>query len=114
MKKLLFLFVMLFCVSSITTYASFPVTNNDITHEVVIDEPNSQAPAPYSGGTNAFGIVALCCGILGLLILPILFGPLAIVFGAIGLNKKGKGMAITGFVLGIVQIIVMIALLASI
>ena len=110
MKNILLLLLLLTTINSVT-YASFPVTNNDITHEVMVDEPNSQAPV--SGDTNAFGIVALCCGVVGLIILPILFGPLAIVFGALGLNKSGKGMAISGLVLGIVQIIIMIALIAT-
>ena len=55
----------------------------------------------------------MICGILGLFI-PFLFSFLGIIFGGIGISKikknpgefKGKGMAITGLVTGIVGIVV--------
>jgi hypothetical protein len=52
---------------------------------------------------NGFGIVSLVTGIVGLYY-PFL-APVAIVFGAIGLNKRQRGMAIAGLVLGIVSIV---------
>ncbi len=57
------------------------------------------------------GIVALCCGILGLftgwLAIP------AIIFGAIGMShgKAHRGMAIAGLVMGIVTIVVVLFLI---
>ena len=75
------------------------------------------APAPRAATgerTSGFAITALVMGILGFLV----FGPLAIlaiIFGAIGIsqankdpNVKGKGMAVTGLVLGIVAIAIWI------
>lgn len=53
---------------------------------------------------NGYGIVSLVTGIAGIIAFPWL-APVAIVFGAIGLNKRQKGMAIAGFVLGIVTIV---------
>ena len=38
MKKLLFLFVILFSVSSMTTYASFPVSENNVESEAVLTQ----------------------------------------------------------------------------
>lgn len=52
---------------------------------------------------NGFGIVSLVTGIVGLYY-PFL-APVAIVFGAIGLNRRQRGMAVAGLVLGIVSIV---------
>tara|TARA_B110000495_G_C22594094_1_gene355855 strand:+ start:163 stop:471 length:309 start_codon:yes stop_codon:yes gene_type:complete len=38
MKKLLFLLVMLFSITSMTTYASFPVAGNNVESEVVVTQ----------------------------------------------------------------------------
>ena len=59
-------------------------------------------------------LTGMICGILGLLVTPFLFATLGVIFGGIGLSKikknpekfKGKGMAITGLVTGIVAIVV--------
>jgi len=60
------------------------------------------------------GIVALVCGILGFFFgFPAI---LAIIFGAIGMgrNKRHHGMAVAGFVLGIiVTVIMLLALLLA-
>lgn len=58
---------------------------------------------------NGFGIVSLVTGIASI-ILPYL-APVAIVFGAIGLNKRLRGLAIAGMVLGIVTIVFYIAVI---
>ena len=58
-------------------------------------------------------LTGMICGILGLLVTPFLFSTLGIIFGGIGLSKikknpekyKGKGMAVTGLVTGIVAIV---------
>ena len=62
------------------------------------------------GDGSGWGIASLVCGILGLLFLPILFGPLAIIFGALGLNKPLKGLAISGMVLGFISLVVIFLL----
>lgn len=67
------------------------------------------APAPSAAGerTSGMAITALVTGIAGFLFYPV--AVLAIIFGAIAMgqtnkdpNLKGKGMAVTGLVLGIV------------
>ena len=69
-----------------------------------------KSPAKTMGDGSGWGIASLVCGILGLLFLPILFGPLAIIFGALGLNKPLKGLAISGMVLGFISLVVIFLL----
>ena len=70
------------------------------------------AKPSYSPGDSGWaGIVALCCGVLGCFLgWPAI---LAIIFGAIGMgrNKRYKGLAITGFVLGLVITVFLLAAL---
>jgi len=72
---------------------------------------------PSDVGTDGLSIAAMCCGIFGLLVLGT--GTLGIIFGAIGLGKsirtgkKGKGMAITGMVTGLIKMIIILAVLAT-
>jgi hypothetical protein len=59
------------------------------------------------GAWDIFSILSFGFGIIGILAVPILFGILAIIFGAIGLSRtkngarRGRGFAIAGFVLGL-------------
>lgn len=58
------------------------------------------------------GIVALVCGVLGLFLgFPAI---LAIIFGAMGMgrNKKHRGMAVAGFVLGIIVTVLLLLAIA--
>ena len=59
-----------------------------------------------NGGGNGFSIASLVLGILGLFRYGWLLGPLAIIFGIIGLNREGRGMALAGLILGILDIII--------
>jgi len=54
-----------------------------------------------SGG---FGTTALVCGLVGIFLFGIVLGPLAIIFGGIGISKKQK-YSVAGLVLGIISII---------
>lgn len=58
---------------------------------------------------NGFGIVSLVTGIASLLF-PYL-APVAIVFGAIGLNKRQRGLAIAGMVLGIITFVIYVGVI---
>ena len=76
-------------------------------------------PQPVQQGSNGLAIAGLVCGIISLLLLWFILGPLAIIFGGIGLSRankgaSGKGMAIAGIVLGIVAIVGYIILIAAI
>ena len=63
-------------------------------------------------------IASLVCGLVGLLIFGFVLGPLAIIFGAVGIGKanklggKGKGMAIAGLIIGAVDVLLIIVFLA--
>jgi len=54
---------------------------------------------------NGFGIVSLVTGIISLYPSFLFLAPVAIIFGAIGLNKRQRGLAVAGMVLGIVSIV---------
>jgi hypothetical protein len=74
--------------------------------------------SPYGGpyvrpeGTNSTAIVSLVLSLVGLLICPILFSVLAIIFGCIAQSQirqsrgreGGEGLAIAGIVLGVIGI----------
>ncbi|MFB8245282.1 DUF4190 domain-containing protein [Streptomyces sp. NPDC001046] len=64
--------------------------------------------------TNGLAIASLCCGIIGLFFLNIILGPLAIVFGAIARRSAGNGagMAKAGIILGVVDVVLWLILLA--
>ena len=53
------------------------------------------------------GTASLVCGILGLFLFPFILSTLAIIFGAIGMNRNEKH-AQTGLILGIIGWVVMI------
>jgi hypothetical protein len=75
----------------------------------------------YGTGTaqsgNGLAVAGLVCGLVGLLFLPIILGPLALIFGGIGWSKanrgaKHKGVAIAAVVLGIADLVIMAVLFA--
>jgi hypothetical protein len=69
--------------------------------------------------TNGLAIAALVCGIVGILILNVILGPLAFIFGLVSRNQikraggrqKGEGMAIAGIVLGPIDLVLGILVL---
>tara|TARA_B110000902_G_C14151454_1_gene529701 strand:+ start:72 stop:458 length:387 start_codon:yes stop_codon:yes gene_type:complete len=128
MKKLLLLFV-LTTVTNIA-FASFPVktekaktvlteqvsieTDTNILTEteaaqIAVIESIEEYPAP-SRDAIWMGIVSFSCAMLAWAV----FWPLAIpavIFGAMGLNKRLKGFAISGMTLGVLALIVIAAVL---
>jgi hypothetical protein len=71
----------------------------------------SKALSNSGDGGMGFSIAALVLGIIGLFVLPWLLGPLAIIFGALGLNRGGRGMAIAGLVLGVIDLVLWVLFL---
>lgn len=66
---------------------------------------------------NGMAIASLLCAIVGLLILEIILGPLAIIFGAIGLSRANKGapnrgLAVAGLLIGGFDVLVFLLLIA--
>jgi len=75
-----------------------------------------QATSTTQNG-NGMAVAGLVCGLVGLLFLPIILGPLALIFGGIGWSKanrgaKHKGIAIAAVVLGIADLVLMAVLFA--
>lgn len=76
------------------------------------------SPSAASSGarTNGLAIAGLVCGIVGVFFLSIILGPLAIIFGAVALRQRavkgGGGMAKAAVILGIVDVILFIVLIA--
>lgn len=70
--------------------------------------------------TNGMALAGFICSLAGLFIFGFVLGTLAIIFSAIGLGKinkdasmwKGKGMAIAGLIIGIVDIMAWLILVA--
>ena len=62
-----------------------------------------------SNNTSAFSIASLVLGILAIILFCVYYislpcAILAIIFGAIGKSKGGRGMAVAGLVLGIIAV----------
>ena len=60
--------------------------------------------------TSPMALIGFICSILGLLVLPYIFGAVSVVLGILALqqkniDKRGKNQAITAVVLGVVDII---------
>ena len=118
MKKLLLFISLMFCMHTFS-YASFPVSetenpknNTELNLFESINSPNSANAAAYGGG-KGMGVAALVCGIVGLFFGGLILGPLAIIFGAIGMKRDGRGMAIAGLVCGIVATLFSLLILAA-
>ncbi len=72
--------------------------------------------APTRAG-NGMAVAGLLLGIVGIFILNIILGPLAVIFGGVGWSRAkrgapGRGMAVAGVVLGVVDILIVAGLLA--
>jgi Domain of unknown function (DUF4190) len=69
-------------------------------------------------GGNGLAIAGLVCGLVGLLFFSVVLGPLAVIFGGVGLSraKRGaghRGMSIAAIVLGIVDIALFVILVVA-
>jgi hypothetical protein len=69
-------------------------------------------------GGNGLAIAGLVCGLVGLVFFSVVLGPLAVVFGGVGLSRAnrgagGRGMAIAAIVLGVVDILLFVVLVVA-
>jgi hypothetical protein len=69
-------------------------------------------------GTNGLAVAGLVCGIVGVFMLNFVLGPLAVIFGGIGLRDARRGaprhnMAVAAVVLGIFDILLFVVLLVA-
>jgi hypothetical protein len=77
--------------------------------------PRVTGPETRAAG-NGMAIAGLVCGIIGLFFFSVILGPLAIIFGGIGLSRAGRGaghrtMSIWGIALGILDVVLFVVLL---
>ena len=80
------------------------------------EDTTTAAPARTQNG-NGLAIAGLVCGLVGLLLVNYILGPLAIIFGGIGWSRANRGaahrgMAIAAVILGVVDLVVWGVLLA--
>jgi hypothetical protein len=73
--------------------------------------------APPPNRSNGLAVAALVCGIVGLLCFGFILGPLAIIFGGVGMSRANqgadhKGLAVAGLVLGIVDVAFLVLFIA--
>ena len=107
MKKLSLLIITLTTFMNVS-YASFPVTETQQTE--IVETNNAELPT-YSSGNSLWAILSISCVLLSLMLIlnPLvatIIALLGVVFGAIGFNKKLKGLAITGFILSLIIFLV--------
>ncbi len=88
-----------------------------------VTETNRKKPFDHysrlnNGDWDVISIIGFSVSIIGLFIAPIIFGIVAIVFSAIGLSRtsggsrRGRGFAIAGLILGIIEVIFLFLVLA--
>ena len=94
-----------------------PVQNNNVVQQ---NYSNAQANNNnvVQGGTkktNGLAVTSFVCSMVGIVVFGLIMGILAICFGAVGLSRtkyfpeeSGKGFAITGIIVGIIEVIIMI------
>jgi hypothetical protein len=73
----------------------------------------SRTGAHETSRKSGLAIAGLVCGIVGLFFLPIILGPLAIIFGAVALRQTRSAMAKWDIGLGVVDIVLMIVMFVA-
>ncbi len=69
--------------------------------------------------SNGLAIAGMVCGLVGLIIFAPILGPLAIIFGGVGLSRAKSGaphrnMALAGIILGVIDIVLWVVLLVAV
>lgn len=115
MKKIVFLLLLLSCIKN-TSYAAYPVNSNntEIVNETDLKENLEEKHAPYGYISFASAITSsILYFTTELYIIAFSFGILAVIFGAIGLKKKPKALAIVGLILGLLEVIIPVFILLA-
>ena len=113
MKKLLLMLIILTPFTNVS-YASFPVIETQQTEIGV--SANVELPT-YRSGSPVWGVLSIISASLGVLAIvlsnpiSLIFFLLAIIFGAIGFKHKPNGLAIAGFVIGILPFVLIAAII---
>jgi hypothetical protein len=97
--------------------------DDDITPAPAYDEAAPAAP-PAAGAVterkkSGKAIAALVCGIIGILILGVILGPIAVILGSIARKEiaanpslDGAGMALAGIITGAIGFVLAVVLIA--
>jgi hypothetical protein len=69
-------------------------------------------------GTNGLAIAGLVCGLVGLIVVPVILGPLALIFGGVAWSRANRGanhrgMAIAAVVLGVIDLVVWVVVVVA-
>ena len=89
--------------------------NNVVQPNVNNTQANNNVVQGGTKKTNGLAVTSFVCSMVGIVVFGLVMGILAICFGAVGLSRtkyfpeeSGKGFAITGIVVGIIEVIIMI------
>jgi len=82
------------------------------------DTATRQDASGRTGGNNGLAIAGFVCSLVGLLVFSIVLGPLAIIFGGVGLSRanrgaRHRGLAIAALVIGAVDVILWIVFIST-
>lgn len=92
--------------------------NNNVIQQPNINNQQANYNNVVQGGTkkvNGLAVTSFVCSMVGIVVFGLIMGILAVCFGAVGLSRTkyfpeetGKGFAIAGIIVGIIEIIIMI------
>ena len=68
-------------------------------HNSIVNPRHDLSHAPTMSNSQLLGVLGLVSGIIGIFIIPVIFGPAAIVLGILSLNK-GNNLGWAGIILG--------------
>lgn len=85
--------------------AKFVKRVNKTAEPIIQNVPNADKPG--------FSIASFVLSIVGLIVAAIPCGLLAIIFGAVGMKKGMKGLAIAGLIIGIVDVVLGLLIVSS-
>lgn len=98
--------------------------NNNVVQQQPVNNTQQNVNNVVQGGTkktNGLAVTSFVCAMVGIVVAGLIMGILAICFGAVGLSRSkyfpeesGKGFAITGIVVGIIEVIIMIIYIVTV
>jgi len=78
--------------------------------ETAVNEPRpSYAPGNATPGRprgRAWSVAGIISGILAIFLIPVLFGPLGVVFGIVGFVKGDRGLGIAAIIVGVLGFVI--------
>ncbi|MEX0991458.1 MAG: DUF4190 domain-containing protein [Actinomycetota bacterium] len=86
----------------------------------ILQQPSLQ-PAQGAPRANGLAVAAMVCSLVGFLVFGIVLGPIGLILGIVALNQinnsgglqGGKGMATTGVVVGVVDVVAFFVIISA-